>query len=130
VTRICLDTSAYGLLMRGDVGLRTRLEEADEVLLPVTVLGELHAGFRMGSRREENLAGLNAFLNEGGVRIVPTTDNVAERYGVLVQQLRERGTPIPTNDIWIAAAVLETGARLIAYDAHFRCVMGVLVESP
>ena len=62
--------------------------------------------------------------------MVHTGETLAERYGKLVQQLRAQGTPIPTNDIWIAAAVLETGSRLLAYDAHFEHVPGVIVESP
>ena len=85
---------------------------------PATVLGELHAGFEMGTRRERNVATLKALLEQPGVGIAVTTHAVGERYGRLVRELRDRGTPIPTNDIWIAAAALETGARLIAYDEH------------
>ena len=130
MSSVCLDTSAYSRLMRGERSLRSRLEEADKVLIPVTVLGELHAGFNLGSRRDQNVAELDAFRDQPGVHIVPTTDNIAERYGVIVKELREQGTPIPTNDIWIAAAVLETGSRLVAYDAHFERVPGILMESP
>ncbi|MFQ5810117.1 MAG: PIN domain-containing protein, partial [Armatimonadota bacterium] len=61
---------------------------------------------------------------------VPVTHSIAERYGVLVKQLKEQGTPIPTNDIWIAATALETGTRLVSYDAHFNNVPGLIVLSP
>lgn len=128
--RVCLDTSAYSKLMRGDRALATDLEESDEILVPVTVLGELHAGFEMGARQSENRERLETFLDQPGVFELNTTPNVASRYGVLVQQLRSQGTPIPTNDIWVAAAALECGARLIAYDSHFSHVPGLLIESP
>ena len=98
--------------------------------MPVTVLGELHAGFRMGPRLDENVAELGSLLEQPGVRAMPTTENVAERYGVLVKRLKDNGTPIPTHDVWIAASVLESGSRLVAYDAHFDDVPGLLTESP
>ena len=128
--RLCLDTTGYSRLMRGSDRLRERLEEADEVLLPVTVLGELHAGFQGGRREEENRGVLTAFRRQPGVVVIDTTDNVSQRYAALVSTLKRQGTPIPTNDIWIAAAALENGGRIVAYDAHFAAVPGLLVESP
>ena len=130
MSAVCLDTSSYSELMRGRSPLTSRLEEADTVYVPATVLGELYAGFEMGSRREENKALLREFLERPAVAVVPADETVAERYGRLVQQLRAQGTPIPTNDIWIGAAVLETGSRLLAYDEHFEHIPGVIVESP
>lgn len=128
--RLCLDTTGYSRLMRGHEPLRERLEEADEVLLPVTVLGELYAGFVGGRRAEENLDLLTAFRRQPGVVVVDTTDNVSQRYATVVATLKRQGTPIPTNDIWIAAAALENGGRLVAYDEHFAAVPGLLVETP
>ena len=127
---VSLDTSAYSRLMRGSQGLKRRLEEVDVIHLPVTVLGELYAGFKLGRRCQENLAELAEFRRQPGVGELDLTDNIAERYGWLVQVLREQGTPIPTNDIWIAAAALESGGRLVAYDVHFERVPGLLIESP
>jgi predicted nucleic acid-binding protein len=90
--------------MRGHTPLQTLLEHADEVCIPATVLGELYAGFHAGSRAAENVALLGQFRRQPGVSLIDITDNVAERYGALVATLRGHGTPIPTNDIWIAAA--------------------------
>ena len=53
-----------------------------------------------------------------------------ERYGNLVRDWRQQGTPIPTNDLWIAATALETGTRLVSYDAHFQHVPGLIVIAP
>jgi len=130
VIRLCLDTSAFSRLMRGHPKLQERLEAADEILLPVTVLGEVYAGFQGGNRLEENLSLLAAFRSEPGVVIVDTTDNVAQRYAMIVATLKRQGTPIPTNDIWIAAATLENGGRIVAYDAHFEAVPGLIIEAP
>jgi len=130
VIRLCLDTSGYSRLMRGQRSLQDRLESADEVLLPVTVLGELYAGFRHGHQEQENLSLLAAFRAQPGVVVLDTTDNVSQRYATVVSLLKRQGTPIPTNDIWIAAAALENGGRLVAYDSHFENVPGLIVESP
>jgi predicted nucleic acid-binding protein len=130
VIRLCLDTSAYSRLMRGQPKLQERLEAADQILLPVTVLGEVYSGFQGGSRLAENLSLLAAFRSQPGVVIVDTTDNVAQRYAAIVATLKLQGTPIPTNDIWIAAAALENGGRMVAYDSHFTAVPGLIVEAP
>jgi tRNA(fMet)-specific endonuclease VapC len=61
---------------------------------------------------------------------MPPDKGVAERYGCLVRELRQQGTPIPTNDLWIAATSLETGARLVSYDIHFQRVPGLMVIAP
>ena len=128
--RVCLDTSAYSRLMGGHAPLTQLLESADDVLVPVTVLGELHAGFEMGTRREANRRRLTEFLVLPGVETTAVTADIAERYGILVSQLTRQGTPIPTNDIWIAATALEAGARLVAYDSHFESIPGLIVLAP
>jgi len=128
--RVCLDTNAYSRLMGGHAPLTQLLESVEEVLIPATVIGELHAGFELGSRREANRRQLEEFLALPGVETIAMTADIAERYGLLVGQLTRQGTPIPTNDIWIAAAVLETGARLVTYDSHFEKIPGLIVLAP
>ena len=128
--RVCLDTNAYSRLMGGHAPLTELLESADEILLPATVLGELHAGFEQGTLRTENRRELHEFLALPGVEAISITPDMAERYGILVGQLSRAGTPIPTNDIWIAAVALDTGSRLVSYDAHFQQVQGLILLSP
>lgn len=128
--RLCLDTTAYSRLMRGQAKLQERLEAADEILLSVTMLGELYAGFQGGRRLVENLALLAEFRNQPGVAVIDLTDNIAQRYASIVMSLKQQGTPIPTNDLWIAATALENGGRLVAYDSHFEAVPGLIVEAP
>lgn len=126
--RVCLDTSAYSHLRRGNAALQDCLEQAEGILLPAIVVGELHAGFLGGDKAPANLKLLAEFLEQPGVSVQDVTCAVAERYGLLVAQLP--GTPIPTNDIWIAAIAMETGTRLIAYDRHFAQVPGLICLHP
>ena len=93
--------------------------DAEALYVPATVLGELEAGFRVGRRYRENARALSEFLREPIVRVVPTTTDVARRYGEVFAQLRSARTPIPVNDIWIAAATVSTGAHLLTFDSDF-----------
>ena len=128
--RISLDTNAYSRLMKGHGGLTECIEDAEEVFLSATVLGELYAGFHRGSRPEKNTDELMSFLSLPGVEVVDITQDIADRYGRLVKGLLEAGRPLPTNDIWIAAAALETGSRLVTYDKHFNEIAGLLTLAP
>ena len=102
---------------------------ADRVVLPATVIGELHHGFRKGVRFDENARQLRHFLAEPQVAVHPTTLRTAEIFGEFAEFLRRRGTPIPTNDIWIAAAAHECGGRLLSRDDHFRLLPCLDVET-
>lgn len=124
--RICLDTNAYSALGRGIAAAVKIIESAEEVIVPVTVLGELMFGFLKGSRLSQNESDLEKFLSQDGVRIQHVTREIAERYGYVKANLSRKGTPIPENDIWIAATALETGTRLVSNDAHFDSVGGLL----
>jgi tRNA(fMet)-specific endonuclease VapC len=122
IGRLVLDTSAYSRFRAGHPTVLDLLASADVVMLPVTVLGELEAGFAMGRHALENRATLTRFLAEPFVTTLPTTSEVARRYGQIFARLRQAGTPIPTNDIWIAAATVDAGGRLLTFDSHFRQV--------
>lgn len=98
------------------------------IFVPATTIGELEAAFLRGTRPRENQLLLDAFLEEPLVREVPTDRKIARRYGALFAKLRSRGTPIPVNDVWIAAATIEVGARLITFDGDFERISGLAVE--
>jgi tRNA(fMet)-specific endonuclease VapC len=123
--RVLLDTNAYSALRRGDGFVAEQVRRSDEVLLSVIVAGELLAGFRNGSRYEESAGALQAFLEDPSVRLLPITWNTAEFFGRIASALRKRGTPIPTNDIWLAAHAMEVDAGLLSSDRHFGKVEGL-----
>lgn len=119
---LVLDTSAYSRFRSNDQAAVGWIAAAHIVAVPVTVLGELEAGFAIGRRAAENRAVLNDFLAEPFTTVIETTASVAKRYGSILSSLRAAGTPIPTNDIWIAATALDSGGRLLTFDQHFRKV--------
>jgi len=95
---------------------------AEVVFLPTIVLGELEAGFTLGRRDLENRTLLAEFLTEPFVSTLPVTPMVARQYGRLFSELRRAGTPIPINDIWIAATTLDCGGHLLSFDGDFKMI--------
>lgn len=123
--KLLLDTNAYSALLRGHNEVAATVRGAQRVLLSTVVVGELFYGFRHGSRFEENSARLEAFLINAFVDLVPVSLTTADRFGRIAASLRKKGRPLPTNDLWIAAHALETGAELLSSDAHFGAVEGL-----
>jgi len=117
--KLALDTNRYVDLMRGDAEVRALVEGARTALVPFVVLAELRAGFAVGAQGRANERFLQRFLAKPGVEVVYATDATTHHYAALYRQLRQQGTPVPTNDLWIAALVTEHGARLCTRDAHF-----------
>lgn len=123
--KILMDSNAYSLWKRGHPQVAELVRSSREVLVPIVVVGELLYGFRYGSRPEENTRELQAFLGDRRVDVVGTTMTTADRYARVASGLRAKGRPIPTNDIWIAAHAMETGADLVSSDQHFAVVDGL-----
>ena len=117
--RLALDTNRYTDLCRGDEAVVETIELADEIWLPFIVLGELRAGFAVGSQGSRNEAVLRRFLLKPGIGVLYADEQTTHQYGAVYRQLRKQGTPIPTNDMWIAALVLQHSLILFARDAHF-----------
>ena len=111
--------------MRGTRDLILQVHRSKRVFLSTIVVGELLYGFFYGSRREDNLTRLNEFLQDHRVTVVPVSFTTAELFGRISAGLRRRGSLIPSNDIWIAAHAMETGASLLSYDPHFERVEGL-----
>jgi len=117
--RLALDTNRYTDLCRGDASVVETVERAHEVLLPFIVLGELRAGFAVGNQTPRNEAVLRRFLLKSGVRLLYADEQTTHHYAAVYRQLRKQGTPIPTNDMWIAALILQHSLVLFARDVHF-----------
>ena len=124
---LALDTNAYTAFKRGDAGVVALLRKAEQILLSATVLGELLAGFAAGAREAENRTELTLFLASPRVVVTHVTEATADLYALVFAALRRKGAPIPTNDLWIAAAALEHGAALLSFDAHFASIDGLRV---
>lgn len=122
-----LDTNAYTAMRLGQDEVLDTIRNAVEVLMSPVVLGELAHGFTHGSRRAANERLLAEFLAESRVDVPAVTRRTSGYYGRLLTNLRRRGTPIPTNDVWIASQALEEGATLLTGDGHFRHVENLAV---
>ena len=121
--RLILDTSAYSRFRAGDERVLDFIAAAEVVGLSTIVLGELEAAFSLGRRERENRTILAEFLAESFVSVLPVTPAVARHYGRLFAELRRAGTPIPINDIWIAATTLDCGGHLLTFDGDFRRIV-------
>lgn len=124
--RALLDTSAYSMLMRGHEQVYGIVRSAEELLLSTVVVGELLYGFRRGSRFAQNAENLRTFMSNPHTTLVEVGPVTADRYSRIAASLRAKGRPIPTNDVWIAAHTMETGADLISADRHFENVEGIV----
>ena len=117
--RLALDTNRYTDLCRGDASVVKTIELAEEVWLPFIVLGELRAGFAVGSQGPRNEAVLRRFFLKPGVGVLYADEQTTHHYAAIYRQLRKQGTPIPTNDMWIAALVLQHSLVLFARNIRF-----------
>ncbi len=117
--RVALDTKRYVDLCRGVSQTVSLLEEAETIVLPFVVVAELRAGFLHGRRPAENERVLRRFLAKTGVQVFFPDDQTTHHYASVFRQLRKQGTPIPTNDMWLAAIVLQHNLLLHSRDAHF-----------
>lgn len=117
--KVLVDTNRLTDALRGDEALVSTLERCEEISIPFVALAELKAGFLAGSRREDNEASLNRLLNLPGVAILYADRETTNFYARLYVYLRKVGTPIPTNDLWIASLAMQHNLMLLTRDQHF-----------
>lgn len=125
--KILLDTNAYTRFLVGEQMIIDEIATADVIFLSVTSLGELFAGFKYGSKEKENRKNLEIFLAKPLIEVINVSKETAEVYAQIYTALKKAGTPVPTNDVWIAAHSIETGAKLITFDAHFSKIPGIRI---
>ena len=123
---IALDTNAYSDFMRGDAARIEIVRAARSISMPFVVLGELRAGFAAGNRESANAANLHRFLNSPRVSVLLPDEQTTHHYAQLYLQLRDKGTSIPTNDLWIASLAVQFSLVLCTSDRHFRQVPQVV----
>jgi tRNA(fMet)-specific endonuclease VapC len=117
--KLALDTNCYVDLCRGAAEVVEHVSRAERIFMPFVVLAELRAGFQAGSRARRNERVLVRFLSSPRVRLLLPDEQTAHHYAALFAQLSRQATPIPTNDLWIAALVVQHELMLLANDRHF-----------
>jgi len=124
--RVALDTNRLTDLFQGDAALAERLGLCDEVWIPLVVLAEIKAGFLGGTERHRNEILLRKLLSKTTVEVLLPDRETAEHYARLFVQLKRAGTPVPDNDLWIAALALQHDLLLITRDKHFKNIPQLL----
>ncbi|MCP4245423.1 MAG: type II toxin-antitoxin system VapC family toxin [bacterium] len=118
--RLAVDANRYVDFCKGVDAAVQPMRRAAEIVLPYMVLAELRAGFRCGGGTRQNEQVLGRFLQSPRVTVLFADDGTTHFYAELFAELRAAGTPIPTNDLWIAALVLQHDLTLLTRDKHFR----------
>ncbi len=126
-SKVMVDTSAYSAFLRGNEEIKQAIMEAEEIFLNPVVLGELYAAFGMGGKEKKNRNILKDFLSSPRVQVVVLDEETAERYAAIVVYLQAQGTPIPTNNLWIAATAMQYGLKLLTTDTHYQKVPQIIV---
>ena len=117
--RILVDSNRYQDFCEGTPEAVHVIRRATDILMPFIVLGELRAGFACGTQSYKNEQMLTRFLNSPRVKQLFADEDTTHQYARLFRQLRKQCTPIPTNDLWIAALALQHDLLLFTHDAHF-----------
>lgn len=125
MTNLIIDTNAYSGFLRGDARAAAAMRGAPEIHVPLIVLGELLAGFQAGTRAMANREQMARFMASARVHVLRADEKTAHQYADVYCSLRRFGTPIPTNDMWIAALARQYRLPLLTFDRHFSAVPGL-----
>ena len=128
MNKILIDTNIYSHAMRGDAEVISCLQHLTHIGISSISIGELLSGFKAGNKEDINRQELNIFLDSPRVSLYYVDESTAEFYSAILNQLKKQGTPIPTNDIWIAATALQQGLPVYTFDQHFEHVAGLLLR--
>ena len=122
-----LDTNIIISLFAKDSQIHDRLAKVEEVFVPCIAIGELYFGVYKSLKLEENLARIDEFALYNTV--LPCDTDIAKKYGEIKSNLKEKGQPIPENDIWIAAIAQQYALTLVTKDPHFEAIENLNIET-
>lgn len=125
---VIIDTNIYVAFKRNDPTVLSLLQSADSIAINVTVLGELLAGFKGGTKEAQNRQELDLFLDTPRVQLLLVDETTADFFALIFNNLKMLGKPIPVNDIWIAASAMQYGKTLATLDAHFSHITGLALH--
>jgi tRNA(fMet)-specific endonuclease VapC len=120
---LILDTNALSAVVEGDPVLAPLLQRAAQIAIPVIVLGEYRYGISHSRNRRQYEEWLTEYLRN--FRILEVEERTTIPYGAVRSQLKKAGTPIPSNDVWIAALCRQHALPLLSRDRHFDLVPGI-----
>ena len=127
---VAVDTCVLIDAVHGDMSFRRILAAADRILVSPVVYSEFMSGFDDTRRGRAAKEAFQTFLSLDYVEIPLIGKETGDYHSMLFKYLKEKGTPIPQNDIWIAATALEHGACLLTTDTHFKDIPTLRTEYP
>lgn len=127
--RIIIGTNFYTAFKRNDTEAVNLLRRVEYIGINAVILGELFAGFRCGNKERQNRIELDQFLDSARVYTIMLDDETSEFYAQVFSELRQKGRPIPSNDLWLAASALQHGLALATYDEHFSNISGLILAA-
>lgn len=125
--KFLLDTNIIIALFAKEPVVHERLSNTDEVFVPCVALGEMYFGAYKSLRIKENLARIDEFVLN--ITVLACDTDTAKKYGDIKNQLKEKGQPLPENDIWVAAVAQQYDLTLITRDIHFHIIENLKIES-
>src|SRR4030067_450286 len=126
--KILVDTNAYAAFKRNDPVALEVMRSSEYIGVNTVVLGELYSGFKGGSRENRNRKELAQFLDSPRVETVMIDEETSEFYAKIYWDLKRKGKPVPSNDMWVAASAMRHGLALFTLDEHFKNIKGLLLR--
>jgi predicted nucleic acid-binding protein len=126
--KILLDTNAYAAFKRNDPVALEVMRSSEYIGVNTIVLGELYSGFKGGNRENRNRKELSQFLDSPRVETVMIDEETSEFYAKIYWDLKTKGNPVPSNDMWVAASAMRHGLALFTFDDHFKNIDGLLLR--
>ncbi len=126
--KILIDTNCYAAFKRNEYRAVSVLKAATFIGINIIVLGELLCGFKGGAKELANRKELELFLDSPRVSLINIDEETADFYAKIYWDIKKRGRPIPTNDLWIAASAMRHGLALFTYDEHFNNIAGLILQ--
>jgi len=126
--RILIDTNAYAAFKKNETGAVDVFKIVEYIGVNIVVLGELLSGFKGGTKEVKNRKELEQFLDSPRVNLIQLDEETAEFYARVYWDLKRKGKPVPTNDLWVAASAMRHGLALFTYDEHFDSIDGLILH--
>lgn len=126
--RILIDTNTYAAFKKNKTDAVNTFRIAEYIGVNIVVLGELLSGFKGGSKEVKNRKELEQFLDSPRVNLIELDEETAEFYAMVYWDIKRKGSPIPTNDLWVAASAMRHGLALFTYDEHFDYIDGLILH--
>lgn len=123
---VLFDTNAYASFKKNDAATVEIVQRAQLIIISPIVIGELLAGFEGGNKTKQNIIELQKFLASSRIKVYPVTLDTSHFFSQIYNNLKKKGKPIPTNDMWIASQALEHGCVVCTSDKHFSFIEGLI----